>query len=120
MIQRGEAMAGAVIQAGRDPLTGRWRQLSGSAVTEREAVRLERQLRGPRSADRGPPGWVRSPRPLGGPHDRVSLLRPWPTIASNLDSHILPMLGGKKVAEIRPRVVAMFLSHLMGIDHLDG
>jgi len=34
-----------VVQAGRDPLTGARRQLSGSATTEREAVRLERRLR---------------------------------------------------------------------------
>lgn len=34
-----------VVQAGRDPLTGRRLQLSGSARTEREAVTLEPQLR---------------------------------------------------------------------------
>ncbi len=34
-----------VVQAGRDPLTRRRLQLSGSAASEREAVRLERGLR---------------------------------------------------------------------------
>jgi hypothetical protein len=34
-----------VVQAPRDPLTGARRQLSGSAPSQREAVKLERRLR---------------------------------------------------------------------------
>jgi hypothetical protein len=34
-----------VVQAGRDPLSGKRLQLSGSAATERQAVHLERRLR---------------------------------------------------------------------------
>jgi hypothetical protein len=45
MIQKRGNRWRVVVQAGRDPLTGARRQLSGSAATEREAVRLERQLR---------------------------------------------------------------------------
>ncbi|MGH9251580.1 MAG: hypothetical protein ACRD0W_18970, partial [Acidimicrobiales bacterium] len=45
MIQKRGNRWRVVVQAGRDPLTGARRQLSGSAVSEREAVRLERRLR---------------------------------------------------------------------------
>jgi hypothetical protein len=33
-------------------------------------------------------------------------------LPDNLNNHILPMLGDKKVDEIRPRLVAAFLQHL--------
>ncbi|MGH9076205.1 MAG: hypothetical protein ACRDY0_01915 [Acidimicrobiales bacterium] len=45
MIQKRGGRWRVVVQAGRDPLTGRRLQLSGSARTERDAVRLGRQLR---------------------------------------------------------------------------
>jgi hypothetical protein len=45
MIQKRGNRWRVVVQAGRDPLSGARRQLSGSAATERDAVRLERQLR---------------------------------------------------------------------------
>ena len=45
MIQKRGNRWRVVVQASRDPLTGARRQLSGSAATERDAVRLERQLR---------------------------------------------------------------------------
>jgi hypothetical protein len=101
-----------VVQAGRDPLTGSRRQLSGSAVTEREAVRLERRLR------LQDPGWRRRR------HHLSRLVEDWwaskprlgPTTRANdrdhLDSHILPVLGRKSVEDVRPRVVGAFLDHL--------
>lgn len=45
MIQKRGDRWRVVVQADRDPLTGRRLQLSGLAHTEREAVALERQLR---------------------------------------------------------------------------
>ena len=103
-----------VVQAGRDPLTGVRRQLSGSAATEREAVRLERQLR--LQASVGAVGSITLSR----------LVEEWwaskprlaPTTQANyrdhLDNHILPVLGRKSVEDVRPRVVGAFLDHLQG------
>ena len=101
-----------VVQAPTDPLTGVRRQLSGSAATKRDAEKLERQLRG--QAEDGVLGSITIRK----------LVEEWwrsaPRLAAttqanyrdNLDNHILPMLGGKKVEEIRPRLVAAFLQHL--------
>jgi integrase len=112
MIQKRGNRWRVVVQAGRDPLTGARRQLSGSATTEREAVRLERQLR--LQARAGAVGSITLSR----------LVEEWwaskprlaPTTRANyrdqLDNHILPVLGGKRVEDIRPRVVGAFLEHL--------
>ena len=112
MIQKRGKRWRVVVQAGRDPLTGVRRQLSGSAVTEREAVRLERQLR--LQARSGAVGSITLSR----------LVEEWwagrprlaPTTRANyrdhFDSHILPVLGRKRVEDIRPRVVAAFLEHM--------
>jgi site-specific recombinase XerD len=112
VIQRRGRRWRVVVQGRPDPVTGKRRQLSGSAVSEREAVTLERQLR---------------LRIAKGFHDQATLaavVKEWwlsgPRLAassranyrSNLDNHILPVLGGRKVAEIRPRLVASFLAHL--------
>lgn len=101
-----------VVNAGRDPFTQRRRQLSGSAGTREAAVELERELRA-RVAD-GRTGDI-----------TVALLvEEWwksgPRLAattsanyrSNLELHVLPILGDRKVEEIRPRLVAGFLAHL--------
>jgi len=101
-----------VVQAARDPITGRRQQLSGSASTEREAVALERQLR---------------LQAEGGTTSSITLARlvdEWwasrPRLAAttvvnyrdNLENHILPVLGARKVTELRPRLIAAFLRHL--------
>jgi integrase len=101
-----------VVQAGRDPVTGRRHQLSGSAKTEREAVRLERALR--LQAEGGvvrlatlsdvvEEWWATSPRLAATTRANYR---------GNLDCHVLPVLGRRKVADIRPRLVAAFLRHL--------
>jgi integrase len=101
-----------VVQAPRDPLTGSRRQLSGSAATEREAVKLERQL------------WIEAEGGVVGSLTLARLVEEWwrslPRLAAttqanyrlNLQNHILPLLGDKKVSEIRPRLVSAFLRHL--------
>jgi len=100
------------VQAPRDPLTGSRRQLSGSAVTEREAVKLERQLR------------IETEGGVVGSLNLARLVEEWwqsvPRLAAttqanyraNLQNHILLLLGDKKVADIRPRLVSAFLRHL--------
>jgi integrase len=112
MIQKRGGRWRVVVQAGRDPISGKRSQLSRSAPTEREAVRLERQLRlqaegsvtgNVRLSDVVDDSWSRGPRLAA------------TTLANyrdNLDNHILPVLGGKKVGEIRPRLVAAYLTHL--------
>jgi integrase len=101
-----------VVQAGRDPVTQRRRQRSGSAATKRAALLLERQLK-TEVAD--------------GQRAEITveaLVREWwtagPRLAattksnyrSNLECHVLPILGRRRVGEIRPRLVAAFLAHL--------
>ncbi|HEY8523814.1 MAG TPA: tyrosine-type recombinase/integrase [Acidimicrobiales bacterium] len=101
-----------VVQARRDPITGKRHQLSGSAATEREALAMEREFR--RRVEAGITGrilvrdlveewWASGPRLA-------------PTTAANyklnLDNHILPVLGGKRAEEIRPRLVGQFLRRL--------
>jgi hypothetical protein len=100
---------GSSSQAGRDPITGKRHQLSGSAATEREALAMEREFR--RRVEAGISGrilvrdlveewWASGPRLA-------------PTTAANyklnLDNHILPVLGDKRADEIRPRLVCQFL-----------
>jgi hypothetical protein len=48
-----------VVQAGRDPLTGKRYQLSGSAATEREALAMEREFR--RRVEAGITGRILAP-----------------------------------------------------------
>jgi integrase len=112
MIQQRGNRWRVVVQAGRDPITGARRQLSGSAETEREAVKLERQLR--LQAQGGVVGNITLAR----------LVKEWwaskPRLApttqanyrDNLDRHIIPALGEKRVSDIRPRLVATFLHRL--------
>jgi hypothetical protein len=101
-----------VVQVGRNPISGKRSQLSGSAPSEREAVKLDRELRlqaegsvsaNVRLSDVVEEWWSSGPRLAA------------TTLANyrdNLDNHILPLLGGKKVGEIRPRLVAAYLAHL--------
>ena len=112
MIQKRGSRWRVVVQAGRDPLTGVRRQLSGSATTEREAVRLERRLR------------LQVQGGVVGTITLADLVTEWwaskPRLApttqanyrDNLDNHILPVLGSKRVEDIRPRLVGAFLQHL--------
>ena len=104
-----------VVQASADPLTGARRQLSGSTTTERQAVHLERQLR------------IQAEGGIVGSLSVRRLVEEWwlsgPRLAAttevnyqgNLDNHILPLLGDKKVADVRPRLVAGFLRHLADV-----
>jgi hypothetical protein len=125
MIQKRGSRWRVVVQAGRDPLTGVRRQLSGSATTEREAVRLERRLR--LQVQGGAVGTI----------TLADLVTEWwaskPRLApttqanyrDNLDNHILPVLGSKRVEDIRPRLVGAFLQHLqakkgLGVSLLPG
>ena len=112
LIQRRGSRWRVVVQAGRDPVTGRRRQLSGSAKTERDAVRLERTLRLQAEdgvaatatlSDVAEEWWATSPRLAATTQANYR---------DNLDCHILPMLGRRKVADIRPRLGAAFLRHL--------
>lgn len=112
MIQKRGNRWRVVVQGPRDELTRQRRQLSGSAATEREAVRLERTLR--LQAQRGASSrltlavvveewWQSSPRLAA------------TTLANyrqNLDRHILPVLGDRLVEDIRPRLVARYLRTL--------
>jgi integrase len=112
MIQRRGSRWRVVVQGRRDDLTGRRRQLSGSVNNEREAVALERTFR--LQAERG-----RGTRPTVG-----EVVQEWwdarPRLAattlanyrSNLDVHILPMLGERYIDDLRPRLVSGFLRRL--------
>lgn len=113
MIQKRGNRWRVVVQGGRDPITGRRHQFSGSAATEREAVRLERQLR--LQAEGHAVGactlselvdewWASKPR-----------LAPTTVLnyRDNLDNHILPTLGRRKLVELRPRLIGAFLRHLI-------
>jgi hypothetical protein len=112
MIQKRGTRWRVVVQGPRDELTGKRRQLSGSAATEREAVELERSLR------------LQAERRLGRRVRLRDLVEEWwdprPRLApttpanyrSNLDVHVLPVLGQRFAEEIRPRLVASFMRHL--------
>lgn len=112
MIQKRGGRWRVVVQLPPDPITGARRQLSGSTATEREAVRLERTFR--LQAQDGVTGDITLAR----------LVEEWwasqPRLAAttrvnyrdNLDNHILPALGGRKVRELRPRLIAAFLRDL--------
>lgn len=109
-----------VVQAGRDPVTRRRKQLSGSAATEREAVRLERQFR--LQAEGQSPASI----------TLAELVGQWwsssPNLAAttvvnyrgNLENHILPVLGNRKVGDLRPRLIAAFLRQLGESKGLDA
>ena len=112
MIQKRGSRWRVVVQAGRDPVSGRRQQLSGSAPTEREAVKLERRLR--LQAEDGASGTI----------TLAALVDEWwrsrPRLAAttvvnyrdNLENHILPVLGVRKVNDLRPRLIAGFLHYL--------
>jgi hypothetical protein len=103
-----------VVQAGRDPITNKRSQLSGTAATEREAVRLERQQRLQAQGQKAGSVTV----------TLAQLVAEWwasgpdlaPTTALNywgvVDNHILPVLGERKVGDVRPRPGAAFFRHL--------
>ncbi|MFT3853743.1 MAG: phage integrase SAM-like domain-containing protein [Ilumatobacteraceae bacterium] len=101
-----------VIQASADPLTGKRTQLSGSAASEKEAVALERRLR--LLAESGVDGRMTIRQLVA--EWRQSDPSVAPTTLANYyysqDKHILPVLGDKRVEEIRPRLVSTFLKHL--------
>ncbi len=108
-----------VVQAGPDPVTGKRRQLSGSARTEREAVRLERELR------------LQAEGQATGAITLSELVNRWwadgPDLAAttvvnyrgNLNNHILPLLGNRKVGDLRPRLIGAFLRTLGETKGLD-
>jgi integrase len=112
MIQQRGKRWRVVVQSTPDPLTGKRHQLSGSAPTEREAVKLERQLR--LQAESGVrenitfrklvDEWWASPPRLAATTAA--------NYQSNLDKHVLPVLEDKRVNDIRPRLVGQFLSRL--------
>ena len=101
-----------VVQGGRDPFTGRRRQLSGSAASRADAVQLERRL------------YAQVADGLASAMTLAQLVEEWwrsePRLApttrvnyrSNLNHHVLPTLGARKLSEIRPRLVAGFFMHL--------
>ena len=102
MIQKRGARWRVVAQAGRDSLTGRRLQLSGSAKSEREAVRLERDLR--LQADNHVTGTVTLSRVVEEWWESRPRLAPTTVLnyRNNLKNHILPVLGARKVGELRP------------------
>lgn len=120
MIQKRGSRWRVVVQGRRDDLTGRRRQLSGSANSEREAVALERTFR------------LHVARGIGTRLTLSEVVQEWwdtrPRLAattlanyrSNLDVHVLPMLGERFVDDIRPRLVGSFLQHLAGKGHAPG
>ena len=101
-----------VVSAGRDPFTRKRRQLSGSTATREAAEQLERQL------------VARVLDGAGGDITVAALVEEWwasgPRLAastranyrSTLTRYVVPILGHRKVSEIRPRLVAGFLAHL--------
>src|SRR5271154_4212494 len=96
MIQKRGSRWRVVVQSGRDPISGRRQQLSGSAPSEREAVKLERRLR------------LQAEEGVGGTITLAALVDEWwtsrPRLAAttvvnyrdNLRNHILPVLGNRK------------------------
>lgn len=112
MIQKRGSRWRVVVQGGRDPVTRRRTQLSGSAASEREAVALEKEFA--RRARAGMPArltlaqlvdeWWAS-RPRLAPTTAVNY-------RANLRLHVLPVIGDRDLDDIRPRLVAGFLRHL--------
>lgn len=97
-----------VVQAGRDPITGKRVQLSGSATSAREAVKVERTLRLRAQAGvTGDPTFAEVVQHWRASHPRLA-----PTTAvnyrSNLNLHVLPVLGAKRISELRPHLLAAF------------
>ena len=105
-----------VVYAGiRDPFTKRRRQLSGTATSAKAARLLESELleRAGDERDRG-----------SAETTLARLIERWwaagPALApttrknyrENIDRHILPALGDRKLKAIRPLLVAEFLRHL--------
>lgn len=112
MIQKRGERWRVVVQCGRDELTGKRRQLSGSADTERDAVALERRLR--LQAQRGGTSRLTLSEVVtewwaAGPRLAATTLANY---RSNIDVHILPRLGDRLVDDIRPRLVAAYLRDL--------
>ena len=106
-----------VVYAGRDPFTRKRRQLSGSARSLPEARALERRLLAESAAAPASSAtlamlvaewWASGPRLAATTRANYR---------GNLDKHILPALGDKKVGELRPRLIASYLHHL---DHDKG
>ena len=112
MIQKRGTRWRVVVQGGRDPISRKRFQLSGSTATERQAVALERELR------------LRVKLGASGRVTVRQLVDEWwatgPRLAattaanyqSNLNRHILPVLGDRNIEEVRPRLVAGFLRQL--------
>lgn len=112
MIQRRGRKWRVVVQAPADPLTGQRHQLSGSAASEKEAVALERRLR--LQAESGVDGRTTIRQLVVEWRESDPSLAPT-TLANyyhNQDKHILPVLGDKRLDEIRPRLVSKYLRHL--------
>jgi integrase len=107
-----------VVQNGRDPITQRRLQLSASAATKAEARKVERELMRRAVARAAPDLTVRQ------------LVAEWwasnPRLAAttksnyrgNLESHVLPVIGDRRISEIRPRLVSSFLQFLDHDRHL--
>src|SRR5688500_19041063 len=100
MITRRGSRWRVVVQGTRDPVTLRRRQLSGSAATKSEALQLERRFM--REVDAGLDAdipvralveewWASEPRLA--PTTKLNY-------RENLNRHILPILGDRKVAEV--------------------
>jgi integrase len=103
-----------VVYAGLHPVTGQRRQLSGSAPTETAARQLHKRLAkqaqllmngggDPTVEQLAAEFWRSNPRlqPTTKANYRV-----------NLDRHIIPTLGDRRISEMRPRLVAAYLEHL--------
>ena len=98
MIQKRGSRWRVVVQAGPDPLTGKRRQLGGSASTRQDALQVERRLM--TAAAGGLPGqvtlsevvdefWAAGPRLA--PTTRLNY-------RSNLELHVLPLHGSGPLA----------------------
>ena len=101
-----------VVQGGRDPVTQRRRQLSGSAATKADALKLESRFL--REAVAGldtditvrklvAEWWASEPRLA--PTTKMNY-------RENLDRHVLPIIGDRKVSELRPRLISALMGHL--------
>ena len=101
-----------VVQGGRDPVTQRRRQLSGSAATKPEALKLEscllREVMAGLDTDitvrRLVAEWWAS-EPRLAPTTKTNY-------RENLDRHVLPIIGDRKVIELRPRLISALMAHL--------